>query len=377
MYQIIKSENKISKLREYSFSELGFEERAHLQEWVANEPECLGEELLIIQKEFAGFSDTKERLDLLALDKSGSLVIIENKLDDSGRDVTWQSLKYASYCSNLTKENIRQMYQEYLDKNTPSSSAVENICEFLDAKDDWDNVEINKGPVSQRIILIAANFRREVTNTVLWLLQNKLRIQCFKVTPFGDGISLFLSVDQIVPTKTAEEFMIRMADKAQDEMETQAAQNRYAVRKRFWEELLTRFSKCSDLFSNVNPRKEAYIGTGSGVGAVWYNFVITKSFCRVELYLDRTKEENKFLFDELMKSQVKIQEFFDQPLAWERLNDKKASRIKLEIPANVFDDAMWEMMFGFLIDSMPRMEKAFKTPLMAAAKKMKAAPSQV
>ena len=40
------------------------------------------------------------------MDKSGNLVIIENKLDDSGKDVTWQSLKYASYCSGLTKENI-------------------------------------------------------------------------------------------------------------------------------------------------------------------------------------------------------------------------------------------------------------------------------
>lgn len=32
-------------------------------------------------------TDTRECLDLLALDKDGNLVIIENKLDDSGRDV--------------------------------------------------------------------------------------------------------------------------------------------------------------------------------------------------------------------------------------------------------------------------------------------------
>lgn len=43
------------------------------------------EELLIIQKEFDGFEDTRERLDLLALDKEGRLVLIENKLDDTGR----------------------------------------------------------------------------------------------------------------------------------------------------------------------------------------------------------------------------------------------------------------------------------------------------
>ena len=106
----------MSRLEVKSFSSLGFTERHHLQEWLANEPDALGEELLIIQKEFDGFDDTRERLDLLALDKDGVLVIIENKLDDTGRDVVWQALKYASYCSNLSKPQLISIYQQYLDK---------------------------------------------------------------------------------------------------------------------------------------------------------------------------------------------------------------------------------------------------------------------
>ena len=89
MYKIDKESNRIAPLAEKSFSDLGFTERQHLQEWLAHAPDALGEELLIIQKEFDGFDDTRERLDLLALDKDGNLVIIENKLDDSGRDVVW------------------------------------------------------------------------------------------------------------------------------------------------------------------------------------------------------------------------------------------------------------------------------------------------
>ncbi len=92
MYLIDKTNNRIEQLEKKSFAELGFKERENFQEWIANTPEAFGEELLIIQKEFAGFSDTNERLDLLALDKQGDLVIIENKLDDTGRDVTWQAL---------------------------------------------------------------------------------------------------------------------------------------------------------------------------------------------------------------------------------------------------------------------------------------------
>ncbi len=78
---------------EKRFGDLNLHEREHLQEWLANQPNALGEDLLIIQKEFDGFADTRERLDLPALDKDGQLVVIENKLDDSGRDVAWQALK--------------------------------------------------------------------------------------------------------------------------------------------------------------------------------------------------------------------------------------------------------------------------------------------
>lgn len=87
MYLIDTSKNRIMGLTKQTFGKLGFKERQHLQEWIANTPEALGEELLIIQKEFNGFNDTNERLDLLALHKDGNIVIIENKLDDTGRDV--------------------------------------------------------------------------------------------------------------------------------------------------------------------------------------------------------------------------------------------------------------------------------------------------
>lgn len=165
MYIIIdKKNNRISKIEETTFSELGFREREHLQEWLANEPTIFGEDLLIIQKEFDGFSDTKERLDLLALDKDGNLVIIENKLDDFGRDVTWQALKYASYCSSLSKEEIRVIFQDYLTRCGSAETAEEKLCEFYGKE--YDEISLNKG-TGQRIILVAAKFKKEVTSTVL------------------------------------------------------------------------------------------------------------------------------------------------------------------------------------------------------------------
>ena len=63
MFRIDKEENKLQALNKRTFTELGLKEREHLQEWISKDPSCLGEELLIIQKEFSDFADTYELYD--------------------------------------------------------------------------------------------------------------------------------------------------------------------------------------------------------------------------------------------------------------------------------------------------------------------------
>lgn len=93
MFKINPASNRITPLEAKRFGEQGFTERKHLQEWLENYPQVLaqgdGEELPIIQNEFDGFDDTRERLELLAIDKDGNPIIIANKLDDGDLDVVW------------------------------------------------------------------------------------------------------------------------------------------------------------------------------------------------------------------------------------------------------------------------------------------------
>ncbi|UTW45150.1 DUF4268 domain-containing protein [bacterium SCSIO 12696] len=364
MYKINQSSNSIQKLEQKSFSSLGFREREHLQEWIAKQPDVLGEELLIIQKEFAGFDETQERLDLLALDKQGSLAIIENKLDDSGRDVTWQALKYASYCSGLSKTSITKIYQQYLDATEPDSNAEERISDFMDGQD-FEELTLNKG-VTQRIILIAAKFRKEVTSTAMWLLNFKVHLQCFRATPFAMGDDLFLSIEQIIPTQDAEDYMIGMAEKAQDDIDSQAKQKtRHIIRKEFWAKLIPAMNATSSsLYQNINPGIYHWIGAGSGVSRISFNFVVTKTYCQAELYIDRgDKKENEFIFDRLYESKNTIEAQFGDTLEWERLDEKRGCRIKKKSDGNVFDRDQWDSMIAFMTDAMCRLETAIKTPL--------------
>lgn len=77
MFTVNHQTNRISPVKTKKFSELDFTERKHLQLFTRPGLRlALGEELLIIQKEFHGFDETRERLDLLAL---GSAVEVLNK----------------------------------------------------------------------------------------------------------------------------------------------------------------------------------------------------------------------------------------------------------------------------------------------------------
>jgi hypothetical protein len=361
MFTIDKNSNRINKIEEKSFKELGFRERENLQEWLANNPSSLGEDFLVIQKEFDGFDDTRERLDLLALDKQGNIVIIENKLDDAGRDVTWQILKYASYCSSLSKAQILSIFQAYLIKQRSDKTAEDLISDFFEGTD-IEEISLNKGQ-TQRLILVSGGFRKEVTSTVLWLLNYGLRIQCYKVTPYQLGEQVLLNVEQIIPMKEAEEYSIRMAEKTQEDISSQEElKSRHIIRRNFWTALLNEINKNSTLFQNISPSIYNWIGAGSGMRGVGYNFSISKKYVRVELYIDRGDHaENKFIFDKLYANRELIEENFGKKLEWERLEDKRASRIKYEkSDCNVFEKDQWEDQIEFLSKGMIQFERVFK-----------------
>ena len=69
----------------------------------------------------------------------------------------------------------------------------------MNAKDpNIGKIMINSGN-QQRLMFVAAQFRKEVTSTVLWLLSHNIRLQCFKVTPYAmEAGRLFLTLDQIM-----------------------------------------------------------------------------------------------------------------------------------------------------------------------------------
>ena len=356
MYIVDTQSKRLIKAEKCTFKSLDFKERQDLQEWIAKEPSSLGEDLLIIQKEFDGFADTRERLDLLALDKKGNLVIIENKLDDSGRDVTWQAIKYASYCSSLSKQDVINIYQQYLGDN---QSASHSISEFFDGKD-IEEIEINKGN-SQRIILVAANFHKEVTSSVLWLQNFNLRIKCFKVTPYKYGNQIMVEFDQIIPVEDTEEFQIKIANKEQEESEiAESTQKRYANRHRFWSEFIEFNKEHKGLFASSSVVTDNWIGKSvRTISGGTINVIINKDNCRIELYINTGEQAtNKAIFDKLDSCKSEIDSLISG-LEWQRMDDKVTSRIRIDKPFSYLNPDDKDQLFDFFIKTSQEMMNVF------------------
>src|SRR5262245_55731076 len=104
-------------MEEVSLASVGLRERDDLQRWIAEHPEVIGADLLLVTSEFDRWElkDQKvaDRLDLLFIDSDGSPLVAELKRDKASDAVELQALKYAAYCSQLTLDDLAEEYARF------------------------------------------------------------------------------------------------------------------------------------------------------------------------------------------------------------------------------------------------------------------------
>ena len=212
LFRVDPQSRESERIEEVDFRKLGFQERRDIQEWVAANPGILGEDLLIICKEFSGFDRTNERLDLLAVDPYGKLVVIELKRDDTGADAYWQAIKYASYLRRATTEEIVGMLAEH--KDISPEVALQDLIQHIGGDD------LNALNSDQRIILASHRFAPEVTSAALWLnskVPDKNLITCVTLTPYRDAKtdSLYIQAITIIPVVGEEDYVVGIGGNSQ------------------------------------------------------------------------------------------------------------------------------------------------------------------
>ncbi|MBE2190239.1 MAG: hypothetical protein IAE98_12325, partial [Candidatus Kapabacteria bacterium] len=250
MYKVDVANRKLIRMRKTSFYNEMLRERYDIQEWVEKAPEIIDEDLLIIGKEVPLPSDI--RIDLLAIDKKSNLVIIELKRDDSGRNVDWQAIKYASYCSNFTNIEVFRLYAEYL--GTTVDEAETKIEKFIEAED-FESLNVN-----QRIILVSKEFHSDVISAVLWLRDSGIVISCVRFTPYIDELgNLFIAPTKIIPLPEAEDYLIKKEKKQKEEHQSKSSSFSLEKSEYDYETLKTEIKSSLTRKSDLIPRLIAFL----------------------------------------------------------------------------------------------------------------------
>lgn len=200
----------IEPLPATSFAANGVRERADLQRLLRANIAVVADDVLVIAEEFAEWDDSKRRIDLLALDHDANLVVIELKRDDEGGHMELQAIRYAAMVSSMTFERAAEVFQAFLDSREPDRDARGKLLEFLG----WDEPREEEFGRDVRIILVAADFSKEVTTAVLWLNERDLDIRCVRLKPYVLGSEVVIDAQQVVPLPEAEEYQVRVREKA-------------------------------------------------------------------------------------------------------------------------------------------------------------------
>jgi hypothetical protein len=218
--------DRLSELPVEKFAALKMYEREDLQRLLRSDISPLGDDLLVVAEEFGQWDDARRRIDLLAVDTAGRLVVIELKRTETGGHMDLQAIRYASMVSTMSFEELVDTYEAFLTKYAPGEQidARAKLESFL-AIDD-DSGEEPTVSTQVRIILVSANFGREITTAVLWLNSYEgMDIRCFRLIPYDLDGRVVLDVQQVIPLPEATDYQIKVRRK---EAERERARSRAA-----------------------------------------------------------------------------------------------------------------------------------------------------
>ena len=96
-------------------------------------------------------------------------------------------------------------------------------------------------------------------------------------------------------------------------------------------------------------------------GGCSFCIIFGRSEARVELYIGRAdKDENKKIYDFLYTHKQRIEDKFGALLIWERLDNKKACRVKYDKPVDYYNEENWSEIMSWMYAHMTRLERAIK-----------------
>ena len=303
---------KIGKLTEVDVRDLWKHEQYDFSNWLAKEENIkllddeIGLTLMDINKEvYIG----SYRCDLVAKDETtGQIVIIENQLEATNHDHLGKIITYAA---GLDAKTIVWIVKEAREEH---KAAIE-----------WLN---NNSSEEIGFFLIELH---------AYKINDSLPAPMFKVVEKPNNF-----------TKTSKQ---NYSDK-----ELNQSQNE---RLMFWEEFNTVIVSKGKPFSVRKPTIDHWydVAIGTSEAHLAINLINKENKIVLELYI----LDNKKLFDHLYEDKEKIENTLQMNFSWERLDGKKASRIKHDVLGLDFSDhSNYPQLMDECIEKILKMRDVFK-----------------
>ena len=157
--------------REMTTESISLEE--HLENWLENDISMVDEDLLVIGRQvptsYGGI------IDLLCIDSSGSLVVVELKRRKTPRDVAAQALDYAAWAKDLSRDYIEKLAADHLKAESFDAAFRDRF--------DLPLPDVLNG--AHRVVVVAESIDETTERIVRYLADfgvpiNAATVQCFK-----------------------------------------------------------------------------------------------------------------------------------------------------------------------------------------------------
>ncbi|MGY4830334.1 DUF4268 domain-containing protein [Sphaerotilaceae bacterium SBD11-9] len=359
------TQTELKPISETTFGAEGIRERNDLQRLLREQISVLDERLLVIAEEFGDWLDSSRRIDLLCLDADANLVVVELKRTEDGGHMELQALRYAAMVSSMTFEQLVDTFARYKNAAQPDiESARSSILDFLK----WDGVYEEQFAQDTRIVLAAADFGKELTTAVMWLIERGIDIRCVRMKPYrmADG-TLLLDVQQLIPLPEAAAFQTQIGVKKQAERQNRA--DRHDLRMKFWDGLLQHAKTKTDIHANRSPTQGGWISGSIGKAGFSLTYAIRQHDSQVELWISLGSGQmakNKAAFKALEAQKAAIQSDFGAELEWQELPEGDGCRIRYVIEGGYKSPQdQWPTIHANLADAMVRLDKSMRARVSA------------
>jgi len=210
----------VSPISETTFAGEKITERGDLQRILQNSISAIAPDCYVLKDEYGDWADSNRRIDLLCIDSDANLVVVELKRTEDAGHADLQAIRYAAMIQLMTFDDAVNAHAAYLKKD--ADEAKQAILHFLR----WPTPEGKDFGKDVRIILVSAEFSKEVTSTAIWLRKKQLDVRCVRIKPYKYEGHVLMDIQQIIPLPEEADYQVQLRKKEEEERQSKDARTR-------------------------------------------------------------------------------------------------------------------------------------------------------